>query len=217
MVFFLFFHHKCCKMNKAVELLNLWADFESKHADAQIEDFCRYMLIKENGKEKTKIFSDVAFPPDDLSRLAKITGRFSKLHNAYAVIALKECGLSSIDEFIYLSDINFIDKPQKTKVIYSNFNELSSGLLILERLKKKKLILEEENSNDKRSKTVSITAKGKKILLACYEKMNKVNQLFFNKMSKDDVLMSIQLLSETEAEFSKRWLLDKSKSFDELS
>ncbi len=110
-----------------------------------------------------------------------------------------------------------MDKSQKTKVIYSNFNELSSGLLILERLKKKKLISEEDNSNDKRSKNISITAKGKKILFSCYEKMNTVNQLFFNKMSIDDVIMSIQLLSATEVEFSKRWLNDKSKSFDELS
>lgn len=59
--------------------------------------------------------------------------------------------------------------------------------------------------------------KGKKILFSCYEKMNTVNQLFFNKMSIDDVIMSIQLLSATEVEFSKRWLNDKSKSFDELS
>ncbi|HRN33166.1 MAG TPA: hypothetical protein PLC76_03520 [Saprospiraceae bacterium] len=202
-------------MNKTVELLNLWADFESKHTSAEIEDFCRYMLIKE--REKENIFSDVALPPDNLSKLAKITGRVSKLHNTYAVIALKECGLSSIDEFVYLSDIHFMDKSQKTKVIYSNFNELSSGLLILERLKKKKLISEEDNSNDKRSKNISITAKGKKILFSCYEKMNTVNQLFFNKMSIDDVIMSIQLLSATEVEFSKRWLNDKSKSFDELS
>ena len=135
-------------MNKTVELLNLWADFESKHTSAEIEDFCRYMLIKE--REKENIFSDVALPPDNLSKLAKITGRVSKLHNTYAVIALKECGLSSIDEFVYLSDIHFMDKSQKTKVIYSNFNELSSGLLILERLKKKKLISEEDNSNDKK-------------------------------------------------------------------
>jgi len=203
-------------MNRTVELLNLWADFESKHADAEIEDFCRYLLIREREKDKKNIFPDVASPPDNLSRLAKITGRVAKLHNAYAVIALKDCGLSSIEEFIYLSDVHFMDKPQKTKVIYSNFNELSSGLLILERLKKKKLIMEEENSNDKRSKTVSITDKGKKILFTCYEKMSAVNRFFFDKMPEDDVVMCIQLLSATEAEFSRRWLADRSRSFEEL-
>lgn len=203
-------------MNKTVELLNLWADYESKHADAEIEDFCRYLLIREQQKDKKDIFADVALPPDNLSKLAKITGRVAKLHNAYAVMALKECDLASIDEFIYLSDIHFMHESPKTKVIYSNFNELSSGLLILSRLKKKKLISEGKSDTDKRSKTISVTAKGKEVLLACYEKMDAVNRFFFSKMSDDEVVMCIQLLSATEAEFSKRWSADKSRSFSAL-
>lgn len=203
-------------MNKAVKLLNLWADFENSHPAAEIEDFCRYLLIQEKEMERRKVFSDTTLPPDNLSKLAKIVGRVSRLHNAYAVIALKEYGLSSIDEFIYLNDINSADMPQKTKVINSNFNELSSGLLILERLKKKKLITEEENSNDKRSKILNMTVRGVKVLKDCFEKLNTVNRLFFNKMSADDILMSIHLLSSTEEEFSSRWSIDKSKSYNDL-
>ncbi|MBS1571114.1 MAG: hypothetical protein JST62_01780 [Bacteroidetes bacterium] len=202
-------------MNKTVELLNLWAEFEAKHKEAKIEEFCRYFLIKQRNK-KDKVFSGTTVPPDNLSKLAKIIGRVSRLQNLYAVIALKECGLSGIDDFIYLNDIHFAKKPPKTKIIYSNFNELSSGLLILERLKKDKLIDFEQNNSDKRSKTVRITAKGTKFLLTCYEKMNLVNQFFFSKMSEEEVLMSIQLLSETETEFSTRWFSDKSKSVEEL-
>ena len=164
-------------MNKTVELVNLWAEYENKHEHAEIKDFCSYLLIQEREKDKQEIFSGTALPTNNLSKLAKIIGRVSKLHNAYAIIALKECGLTSIDEFIYLNDIHFSEKTQKTKVIYSNFNELSSGLLILERLKKKKLIAEEDNTDDKRSKNVIISAKGKKVLFACYEKLNIVHQL----------------------------------------
>ena len=203
-------------MNKTVELVNLWAEFENKHERAEIKDFCRYILIQEREKAKEEVFPGTALPPDNFSKLAKIVGRVSRLHNAYAIIALKKCGLSSIDEFIYLNDIHFSEKSQKTKVIYSNFNELSSGLLILERLKKKKLIAEEDNTDDKRSKNVTISTKGKKVLYACYEKLNIVHKFFFNRMTEDDVVMSIQLLSSTEAEFSNRWLADKSKPFEKL-
>jgi predicted transcriptional regulator len=203
-------------MNKTVELINLWAEYENEHENAEIKDFCSYLLIQEREKTKEEVFSGTAIPADNFSKLAKIIGRISRLHNTYAIIALKECGLSSIDEFIYLNDIHFSEKTQKTKVIYSNFNELSSGLLILERLKKKKLISEEDNPDDKRSKNVTISTKGKKVLFACYEKLNIIHQLFFEKMTEDDVVMSIQLLSATEAEFSNRWLVEKSKSFKEL-
>lgn len=203
-------------MNKTVELVNLWAEYENKHEHAEIKDFCRYLLIQEREKVKEKVFLGTSLPPDNFGKLAKIIGRISKLHNAYAIIALKECGLPGMDEFIYLNDIHSAGKSQKTKVIYFNFNELSSGLLILERLKKKKLISEEDNADDKRSKNVIISAKGKKVLYACYEKLNKVNRFFFDRMTEDDLVMSIQLLSATEAEFSNRWLAEKSKSFDEL-
>lgn len=204
-------------MNKAVELLNLWADFENNHQEAEIEDFCRYLLIREKEKDKKNVFLGTALPPDNLSKLAKIVGRVAKLQNAYAVIALKDCGLSTLDEFIYMNDIYSTDMPHKTKVIYSNFNELSSGLLILERLKKKNLILEQENPIDKRSKILSITPKGKNVLFSCYEKLGLVNQFFYDKMTDDDVIFCIQLLSATEVEFSNRWLADKSKSFEEMA
>lgn len=203
-------------MNKTVDLLNLWAEYEGAHTDAEIEDFCRFLLIKEREKNKINVFSGTALPPDNFSKLAKMIGRVSKLHNSYALIALKECGLSGIDEFIYLSDIHFLDKPQKTAIVYSNFNELSSGLLILERLKNKKLVAEQKSVEDKRAKNVTITTKGKKVLSACYEKMNVINRFFFSRMPEDDVVMSIQLLSVTEADFSNRWVTDKSKSFKEL-
>ncbi|MEO8960457.1 MAG: MarR family winged helix-turn-helix transcriptional regulator [Ginsengibacter sp.] len=203
-------------MNKTVELVNLWAEYENKHDHAEITDFCRYILIQEREKAKVEVFSGTALPPDNFSKLAKIIGRVSRLHNAYAIIALKECGLSSIDEFIYLNDIHFSGKSQKTKVIYSNFNELSSGLLILERLKKKKLIAEEDNTDDKRSKNVIINTIGEQVLFACYEKLEIVNRFFFDKMTEDDVVMSIRLLSATEVEFSNRWIADKSKSLEEL-
>ena len=201
-------------MNNAVKLLNLWADFEAVNPDAGIADFCRYFLLKE--KNNTKVIIGTANPPDAHSRLAKILGRVSRLHNSYAIIGLKKCGISTIDEFIYLNDINHSGAPLKTQIIFSNFNELSSGLLVLERLEKKGLIRYEINSNDSRSKNVYITNEGKHVLQSCYEKLYMINRFFFNKMSDDDIIMCIQLLSKTEAEYSTRLLADKEKSLSQL-
>ncbi len=36
-------------MNKTVELVNYWADFENAHPHTEILDFCRYMLFKRKG------------------------------------------------------------------------------------------------------------------------------------------------------------------------
>jgi hypothetical protein len=99
-----------------------------------------------------------------------------------------------------LNDIAANDEPKKTEVIFANFNELSSGLLILDRLKKAGLI----------------TEKGTAVLRECYLKLNEINHAIFEEMPEDDMLLCVQLLSPTESRISTKWIQDKRKSFSEL-
>jgi hypothetical protein len=84
----------------------------------------------------------ISLPADKASLLIKLMGRISRLHTLQALAAFKESGLNSFDEFLYLSSVAYMTNPKKTDVISAHFNELSSGLLILDRLKKSGLILE---------------------------------------------------------------------------
>lgn len=203
-------------MNKTAELVRLWAEYEADHPDAGIAEFCHFFLIREREKKNQVNFSGGIMPPDLFSVMTKMMGRIAKLHSTYALIALKACGLNSLDEFLYLNTIGNTTHPRKTQVIYSNFNELSSGLLILDRLKNKGLISEEDDKEDKRSKRVSISKKGNKILMECYKKLSTTNAFFFKAIPEDDIRLCIQLLSPIESKFSAKWMEDKGKSFDEL-
>ena len=149
--------------------------------------------------------------------MAKMIGRLSKLHNTYAVIALKECGLNNLDEFLYLNSIGNAEAPKKTTVIYANFNELSSGLLILGRMMKKGLIVEATDKEDKRSKRLKLTKKGNNLLTLCYEKMGVLNEWFFKSISKEDIDLCVHLLSGVETNFSSKWVEDKAKTFGMLN
>lgn len=217
-IIFVNLHLKCCMyMNKTAELVKLWADYEVNHPDAGIDEFCHFFLVNEREKENKINFSGSVMPPDLHSVMIKMIGRVVKLHNNYALTTLKECGLNSIDEFLYLNTIATNDSSKKTQVIYSNFNELSSGLLILDRLKNKLLISEVDDKEDKRSKIVSVTKKGSKTLKDCYKKLSAINEFFFRDMPDDDIRLCIQLLSPTEVKFSAKWVEDKGKSLDELN
>lgn len=204
-------------MNKTAELVKLWAEYEANHPNAGISDFCNFFLVKEREKENEINFSDSVVPPDLHSIMTKMVGRIVKLHNTYALIALKECGMNSLDEFLYLNTIATNVSPKKTQVIYYNFNELSSGLLILDRLKAKGLVSEQEDKEDKRSKRVIITKKGNETLMDSYKKLSLVNEFFFKEMPEDDIRLCIQLLSPIETKFSAKWLEDKGKSLVELN
>ena len=198
-------------------LVNLWAEYEDKHPDASIDDFCRFYIRTKKAKQEKEEFLGGIVPPDLHSTIAKLIGRISKLHTTYAVIALKECGLNSLDEFLYLNSIGNSATPKKTEVIYGNFNELSSGLLILDRLKSKGLIVEEDNPEDRRSKQLKLSKKGRTVLEDCYKKMAVINRLFFEDIPREDIELCIHLLSSLEAGFSSRWLEDKGKSFSALT
>jgi len=200
-------------MNKTVDLVNKWGEYEATHPKATIDEFCRFYITNTREKQKKNKVLDGNIPPDDYSTMAKMVGRLSKLHATYALIGLKECGLNSLDEFLYLNSIGNLIKPRKTEVINNNFNELSSGLLILGRLKNKGLIHEEENIEDKRSKRLTLSKKGNAILKECYKNMALINEKFFGDIPKDDVKLCTQLLSSLEAEFASRWVADKGKSF----
>ena len=134
----------------------------------------------------------------------------------YATNLLKNIDLGSFDEFLYLNNIQNLEKPRKIDVINTNFNELSSGLLILERLKKKELINDKPDPEDKRSKLISLTAKGKQKLTTCYELLDKLNQVIFKEMKTDDILLCTKLLKPIETKFLNRSISDKKLGFDEV-
>ena len=198
-------------MNKVVELVNLWAKYEEENPEAEIGQFCHAYLVNEEPEARKVTFWQSPVPPDRASVLTKLVGRIAKLHSLSALGAFKDCGISSFDEFLYLNSIANTSNLKKTDVILANFNELSSGLLILDRLKKVNLIVEQGDELDKRAKRLEITKDGASVLEACYQKLNEVNGMCFGELTEEQVKLCIQLLQPVEASLAKQWLKNKKK------
>ena len=203
-------------MNKTAEIVKLWAEFEEKNASVDIDDFCRYYLIKK--REETSKVPNAAphqqYSPH--SQLAKLVGKLMRLSSYYANLALKEIGIGSLDEFTYLLNVHRMNEPRKTEVIYQNFHELSSGLLIIDRLKKKRLINEKADKNDKRSRLLELTSEGLEKLNEAEIQLAKVSGMFYAHLPEDDIKLCIQLLSPVELMFSGLWHEYKGHPFDEI-
>jgi hypothetical protein len=193
--------------NKTADLVMQWADFEAAHPDAQIEDFCRFYLIRQ--KEEAAKAAAQPILPDDYTKMARIVGRLARMHVYDAMPSLKAIGLSGFEEFTYLNSILLMMEPRKTDVIFDNMQELSSGLLILDRLKKKGFIQEYDDSQDRRSKRLKLTQKGKKKLDESHQYLQKVNRAFYGSISEDDLQLCIQLLNPLETKFSVLWQQNK--------
>jgi len=203
-------------MNKTVELVKLWGEFEQKHPKGSIEEFCRHCLAHEQRKSIKGTLVGGVVPALKDGLLMKIIGRISKLNMAYANLALKGTELNQIEEFGILQTIRREKSPKKTEVIYANLFELSSGTDMLNRMKKRGLIKEYADRNDKRSKRIELTAKGEKAATACTTKIEKNAAMLMNDLADDDKELCIQLLKNIEIKFSALWTTHKNESFEEI-
>ncbi|MFC4874429.1 MarR family winged helix-turn-helix transcriptional regulator [Negadavirga shengliensis] len=203
-------------MNKTVVLVNEWGKFEASHPDGNIDDFCRYYLAQKQGRKVNGPLVGGVVPHFIDGLLMKIIGRISKLNMSYANMALKGTGLNQIEEFGILVTILQEEKPKKTEVIYANLFELSSGSDMLNRMKKRGLIREYDDKEDKRSKRVALTKKGEEVVELCRERITKNAKMMTHGLSDDDKELCVQLLKNIEIEFSALWPRHRGKSFEEV-
>lgn len=203
-------------MNKTVALVNEWGNFEAKHPDGSIEDFCRHYLAQQQQKKIKGPLVGGVVPAIAEGLLLKIIGRIHKLNTNYANMALKGTDVNQIEEFGMLLTIKQEKNPKKTEVIYANLYELSSGTDMLARMKKKGFIKEYDDKEDKRSKRIELTPKGEKVVDECKLRIMKNASMIMKDLSDDDKELCIQLLKNVEIKFSALWQKHKGKEFEEV-
>ena len=85
------------------------------------------------------------------------------------------------------------------------FIEISSGLLVIDRLIKKGFLQERIDEYDKRSKQVSLTKKGKSTLDKCQAALGKVAESLYGEMAIEEMEICIQHLSPIEKSIAQKW------------
>lgn len=203
-------------MDKTIELVNLWGAYARQHPDAEIDDFCRHLLLTKKEKSKKEILVGGVVPPNPDSLLMKIIGRIYKLHTSYIQSAFEGIDLNQIEEFGILATIQQYGNPRKSEVIIANLMEISSGTDILNRLIKRGLIKEYLDEQDKRSKRIELTAEGQETFNLAQERALMLAGMMFNDMAEDDKRLCIQLLKNVEIKFSGLVQKHKGRNFDEI-
>jgi DNA-binding MarR family transcriptional regulator len=202
--------------NKTAELVKQWADFEQTHPEAEIEDFCRYHLISNREKQGADGFLGGNVPPGRDQTLLKLMGRLITMFSVFAEHGLMEAGVEQFTEFTFLNAIQNMKMPKKTEVINENFMELSSGLLMIDRMKKKGWVIEHPDKTDKRSKRLELSPAGIEVLYNCYMKLEILCAAFFKGLPSDDINLCIQLLKPIETNHSRNWAKNKASGFKEM-
>lgn len=202
-------------VNQTVELVKLWGAYEEQHPGASIADFCRHYLAgaakKENyGTPKGEL------RPDLNGQLVILLRRIGKFHIAYSNKALGGTGLDQMEEFGILVTVYNQKNPIKSEAIFNNIMELSSGSNMLIRLKKRGLVSEYDDEQDKRVKRLKLTAKVEAVLMKAKDVVLQVAQMMVHDLSDEDKRLCVQLLQPVDRRFSGLFQKQRNKSFDEI-
>ena len=203
-------------MNKTAQLVIQWTEFEEKHPDGSLEDFYRYILASNRERVNNETLFEGEIPPRQDIVITKLIDRIARLHMIYMHMAMKGMKIVHFEEFSLLSAIANLKTPRKTEVIYHTINELTTGLNLLSGMKKRGYITEHGDPDDKRSKRLALTPKGRRVLEGCYERFSKIPEMMFMDMHKDDIDLCIQLLRNVNFKFSKLWHQDRGKPFEQV-
>ncbi|MBO0932267.1 MarR family winged helix-turn-helix transcriptional regulator [Fibrella aquatilis] len=201
-------------MDKTVELVTRWAAFAARNPQANLDDFYRYELLEQQHNKPQGDIADGIVPSETNLLLIKLLSRIDRIYTTYAEAAFEGTGIKQVDEFLFLNAIAHLQEPRKTDVITHTITRLSSGLLIIDRLKHAGYVAEYENTADKRSKRLMLTPAGSAVLQRCYDRADELGRLFFSDLSDDDMRLCIHMLKGVEIKFAQLWPSHKGKSFD---
>jgi DNA-binding MarR family transcriptional regulator len=130
----------------------------------------------------------------EITRLIVFMYRYAK---TYIKQALEGSELQTSDEFAYLASLVTRTGMGKSELIQLNIQEKTTGMEILKRLLSMELIFQYDNPEDKRSKCVAITDKGRAAFFSSVGKMQQVSMLVggdLNEEEKKTLLFALRKL-----------------------
>jgi MarR family transcriptional regulator, lower aerobic nicotinate degradation pathway regulator len=102
----------------------------------------------------------------------------------YSKKALEDTPLSTLDEFTFLATLSYRGNLTKTELINLHLLEITSGIEIIKRLEKGDLLESYADPNDRRSKRVKLTSRGREVLEVVMKKMDLVAQVVSGDLSE---------------------------------
>jgi len=192
------------------QLLNLVEQFEQESDGKEIflHDFSGFLInhLEHSDSSLTSLDTrfgkkeaesqDLAYQIDNaIGRLFVYMSRYAK---SYIKKTLEGTPLQSPEDFTCLAILLTHDSLSKGELISKNIQEKTSGTEVIRRLLSNGLVKQWDDQADKRSKRISITESGKKLLHRVFDDMNYVGTMVTGNLSYSEKLKLQYLLQKLE-------------------
>jgi DNA-binding MarR family transcriptional regulator len=162
-----------------------------KTAEAASLDGFTQFLAKVKTEERNKSINETAISmmEEHAEVDASISfhlSRLGKYAKYYVKEAFKDIELIGGDDFGFLATVMQLGPIKKTELIRYNVHEVPGGMEIIKRLTKNGMFIEKVDLNDRRTKVVSMSEKGRKVFLNATMALPPVGSLVVAKLSHQD-------------------------------
>jgi DNA-binding MarR family transcriptional regulator len=194
----------------AHQMLNLIEEFENQNPgkDISLQNFAGFFLNHVTETVKRIDSSDVRFGDQEpeaqqlafqidnaIGRLVVYMSRYAKF---YIKKALDKTPLQTAEDFTCLAILLTHDNLLKGELISRNIQEKTSGTEVIRRLIAAGLVEQSDDENDKRSKRIAITQKGRELLYVVFNDMNNVGKIVTGNLNMQEKLTLQFLLQKLE-------------------
>ncbi|MEL6589075.1 MAG: winged helix DNA-binding protein [Bacteroidota bacterium] len=132
----------------------------------------------------------------------------------YTKKALESTPLNTMDEFTFLTTLSYQGSLTKTELIQQHLLEVTSGIEIIKRLIKSDLIDDFPDPNDRRSKRVKITDKGRRVLEGVMKEMDRVATIVSGDLNREEQSQLMPLLLKLNDFHSLIHMQDRKSDLD---
>lgn len=191
-----------------VELIQLVEQYETENnatASLALSDFTAFLnmrtaqtVVLEEQKfgEKAKKSQAQTLELDaTIGRLITYMSRYAKF---YSKVVLEKTQLQTIDDFSYLATLLTYESLTKSELITKNIQEKTTGTEVIRRLIAADFVQQISDEKDKRSKRISITAKGRQLLFSIFDDMSIVSTMITGNLTPSEKMNLLFLLKKLD-------------------
>jgi len=203
-------------MEKIVDILGQWADYEKAHPGSEFEDFCRYYLARPGIKAFKPPKGELPMPADTDGMFMMAVSRTVLSFWIYMRTALKDTPMPSIESLMICAALNQLGESRKLDVINHAMMETSTGRDIINRLIKKGFIRQRTDPADKRSRLLVLSAEGREALYQSFAKASIARDILLEGVPDDDKKLVVQVLNPIQERHSKLAVKSKGMRIEEI-
>lgn len=212
------------------QLIDLFETYENNGENVTILDFAYWIINRfENTNEinkQTLNKREFQSKPEVLPALKDIKpeahfletiSRIARYHDFYVRKALQEMDVNTRFEFLFLQTVGSLGQAKKTDLINSHLLEYTTGMDTIHRLIRNGLLLEKQDTEDKRVKLLQLTEKGRESLKRIEKRIKEENEMFLLSFNLNKWKKTMPLLKDIDAFHHEIYQLHGSKPFAEIS